>query len=205
MKLKLNFGKGGLKGFIVQHAEKAIFGMVLILVAVFVYSSATLETVDQGQSPNALKGSAGGALTNLKNGNPWATLGPQRQAKVDNYPALAGSAGQQVDPQAYTGDPLFNDLFRRQQKRQDPAIYPPEQVEAEAGVFAVMMRTQKLDDAWAGDKDAIEKPKEKPKPKPKKEKRPRMGSGGGSEMMYPEMGGYPGAGSEMMGPAMPRA
>ena len=92
MKLKLNFGKGGLKGFIVQHAEKAIFGMVLVLVAVFVYSSATLESVDEGQSPSSLKGSAGGALKNLQNANAWATIGPERQRKVDNYPAQAGVA-----------------------------------------------------------------------------------------------------------------
>lgn len=205
MKLKFNFGKGGLKGFIIQHAEKAIFGMVLVLVGVFVYSSATLETVEQDQSPSSLKGSAGGALTNLKNGNPWAAIGPERQAKVDNYPENARFAGQQVDPQAYTGDPWIKELFRRQQKRQDPDIYAPEQVEAEAGVFAVMMRTQKLDDAWAGDKDAIEKRKEPPKPKPKKEKRSRMGPGGSPEMAgYPGgMPGYPGAGSEMMMPGMP--
>ena len=124
MKLKLNFGKGGLKGFIVQHAEKAIFGMVLVLVAVFVYSSATLETVDEGQSPSSLKGSAGGALKNLQNANAWAALGPERQRKVDNYPALATIAGTAVDPQPYTGDPWIKELFRRQQKRQDPAIVP---------------------------------------------------------------------------------
>ncbi len=58
MKFKFNFGKGGLKGFIVQHAEKGVFGMVLVLVAWFVYSSATLETVDEGQNPNSLKGGA---------------------------------------------------------------------------------------------------------------------------------------------------
>ena len=43
-------------------------------------------------------------------------------------------------------------------------------------MFAVMMRTTKPDDAWSGDKDAVEQPKEKPKPKPKKEKRPRGGA-----------------------------
>ncbi len=207
MKLKLNFGKGGLKGFVVQHAEKAIFGMVLILVGVFVYSSATLETVDEGQSPGSLKGSAGGALTNLQNANAWATLGPERQRKVDNYPAQASIAGTAVDPQPYTGNPWIKELFPRQQKRQDPTIYRPEQVEAEARVVAIMMRTRKVDDTWSDAKDAIEKPKEAAKPKPKPRKRPRMP--GGSSGMYgdemygsgPMMPGYPGAEGEM--PGMP--
>jgi len=199
MKLKLNFGKGGLKGFIVQHAEKAIFGMVLVLVAVFVYSSATLESVDEGQSPSSLKGSAGGALKNLQNANAWATIGPERQRKVDNYPALAGIAGSPVDPQPYTGDPWIKELFRRQQKRQDPAMYQPEQVEAEAGVFAIMMRTRILDDTWLDSKDAIAKAKEPPKPKPKPRRRTRMP--GGSSGMYGDMGDMYGS----MMPGMPGA
>ena len=142
MKFKLNFGKGGLKGFVIQHAEKGIFGMVLVLVAAFIYSSATQETVEQGESPSSLKGGAAGALTSLQNGNPWAALAPDRQGKVDNYPALAGIARQPVDDAAYRGTtPWIKPLIRLQQKRQDPELYAPSKVEAEAGVFAVMMRT----------------------------------------------------------------
>ncbi len=200
MKFKLNLGKGGLKGFVIQHAEKGIFGMVLVLVAAFIYSSATQETVEQGESPNSLKGGASGALTSLQNGNPWAALAPDRRGKVDNYPALAGIARQPVDDSAYRGTtPWIKPLIRLQQKRQDPELYAPSKVEAQAGVFAVMMRTARPDDAWAGDKDAVEQPKEKPKPKPKKERRPRGGAMygdmmGGSSDMGP---GYMGSGSEM--------
>ena len=35
---------------------------------------------------------AGGHVVSLQNGNPWAALAPDRQGKVDNYPALAGIA-----------------------------------------------------------------------------------------------------------------
>jgi hypothetical protein len=195
MKLKLNFGKGGLKGFVIQHAEKGIFGMVLVLVAAFIYSSATQETVEQGESPSSLKGGAAGALTTLQNGNPWAALAPDRQGKVDNYPARVGIARQTVDDAAYRGTtPWIKDLVPRQQKRQDPELYAPSKVEAQAGVFAVMMRTTRPDDAWSGDKDAVEQPKEKPKPKPKKEKRPRGGMYGGS---YGDMMGGSSSSSDM--------
>lgn len=210
MKFKLSFGKGGLKGFIVQHAEKGIFGVVLLLVAAFIYSSATQETIQQGESPSSLKGSAAAALNSLQTGNPWAALAPERQGKVLNYPALAGTARQPVDDASYRGTtPWIKDLIPRLQKRLDPELYAPTDVEAEAGVYAVMVRTTKPDEAWTGDKDAVEKPKEKPKPKPAK-KKPRggmygsspemMGEGGGSDMgmMYGmgSMGGM-GMGSEM--------
>ncbi len=148
--------------------------------------------MNEGQSPSSLKGSAGGALKNLQNANAWAALGPERQRKVDNYPAMATIAGTAVDPQPYTGDPWIKELFRLHQKRQDPAIYQPEQVEAEAGVFAIMMRTRKLDDTWLDAKDAIAKPKEQAKPKPKPRKKPRMA--GGSSGMYGDMGDMYGAG-----------
>jgi len=212
MGLKINFGKGGLKGFVIQHAEKGIFGMVLVLVAAFIYSSATQETVEQGESPNSLKGGASGALNTLQSGNPWAALAPERLGKVDDYPALAQNARQPVDDAAYRGTtPWIKDLIPRQQKRQDPEVYAPLKAEAEAGVFAVMTRITKPDDAWVGDKDAtVEQPKEKPKPKPKKERRPRgggmydemMGSGGGATGMsgYGEEMGMPmDYGSEMGG------
>lgn len=198
MGLKLKFGKGGLKGFVIQHAEKGIFGMVLVLVAAFIYSSATQETVEQGESPNSLKGGAAGALNTLQSGNPWAALAPERLAKIDDYPKLAQSARQPVDDAAYRGTiPWIKELIPRQQKRQDPEVYAPVQPEAEAGMFAMVTRITRPDDAWLGDKDAVEAPQEKPKPKPKKERRPR---GGGYGDMYGDMYGGSGGGSMGMPP-----
>ena len=198
MGLKLKFGKGGIKGFVIQHAEKGIFGTVLVLVAAFVYSSATQETVEQGESPNSLKGSASSALNSLQGGNPWAALAPERLAKVDDYPALAQNARQPVDDAAYRGTtPWIKELIPRQQKRQDPEIYAPIKPEAEAGLFAVMTRITRPDDAWAGDKDAVERPKEppKPKPKPRRDRRQRGDMddmmAGGAGFMGDEMGGMP--------------
>ena len=87
MKFKLNFGKGGLKGFVIQHAEKGIFGMVLVLVAAFIYSSATQETVEQGESPSSLKGGAAGALTSLQN---WQPLGGAGAGQARESGQLSG-------------------------------------------------------------------------------------------------------------------
>ena len=147
MKFKLNFGKGGLKGFVIQHAEKGIFGMVLVLVAAFIYSSATQETVEQGESPSSLKGSAAGALLPCRMatlGRRWHRTGKGRSTIIRrgwDCPA----AGRRRGLPGTT--PWIKDLIPRQQKRLDPEIYAPSKVEAEAGVFAVMMRTAKPDDA----------------------------------------------------------
>lgn len=198
MGLKLKFGKGGLKGFLAQHVEKGIFGMVLVLVAAFIYSSATQETVEQGESPNSLKGGAAGALNTLQSGNPWAALAPERLAKIDDYPKLAQNARQPVDDAAYRGTiPWIKELVPRQQKRQDPEIYAPVQPEAEAGVFAMVTRLTRPDDAWLGDKDAVEAPPEKPKPKPRRDRRSRNNPYGD---MYGDMYGGSGEGSMGMPP-----
>ncbi len=132
-------------------------------------------------------------------------IGDERKKKVSNYPGEVEVQTRLVDSQQYTGTNAWkNDLVRLPQKRKDPDSLRPEQVEAEAGVFAVMMRTTKPDDAWEGDKDAIDDPKDqpKPKPKPKKERKPRMPAGMGSDM-YGSMPGYPGGEGEMGMPSMP--
>ncbi len=196
MKFKLSFGKGGVKGFVIQHAEKGIFGTVLLLVAVFIYSSATQEAVEEGESPSSLKGGASSALNTLQTANPWPALSTERLAKVDNYPALAQNARRAVDDTGYRETtPWIKELIPRQQKRQDPELFAPIQVEADGGVFSVLTRLAGNDTTWDNDKDAIEERKEPPKAKKPRRRRPARGS----EMMGPEgMAAYP---EEMAMPA----
>ena len=52
-KVKLN--KEGVQGFFVRHVEKIILGVVIMLVAVFVYSGYSLESLPSERTPDRLE------------------------------------------------------------------------------------------------------------------------------------------------------
>jgi hypothetical protein len=172
MKLKVSLGEGGLKGLFTQHAEKVIFGVVLVLVASFVYLSATQETMEGDRTPDDLKRQATSASTHLKE-NYWDEIAPEREKEVDNYPQRAKVARSKIDEKGYTlPNPLDRPLIPPKTKRGDPEILPPVQVEAEGAVYAVAMRRKPSEgDPWVNDKNAVVKPKEEEKPKRRKKKK----------------------------------
>ncbi len=191
MKLKIGFGEGGLKGFIVRHAEKVIFGVVLLLVAFFVYSSATQEGITLSETPEKLKSEAQAARSHIT-ADHWRDLAPERVNKVEDYPARAEEIRTPIRDTDYAPDrPLLDQpLTPPNQKRRDPEVFQPIKVEAKGGVYAVAWRLKQPDDAYASDKDAVLKPKEQPKPKRKKRdrRRPMYGGEADYEMMYGGMG-----------------
>jgi len=204
-----------LKGFVSQHAEKAIFGLVLGLVGFFIYTSATQE-VDETGSPEDLKKNASSARSGL-NQDYWDKIRPDREKKVENYADRAGVARKAIADADYRLANIWDKgVIPKRGKRGDPQMLAPEQVVASGGVFNIPMRTSSRDNPWENDKDAVVKPKEETKPKRKRKKRPDRrtmegGSdgemlGGGSGSFFMEAGeegdmpsGYPG-GMEMIDP-----
>jgi hypothetical protein len=198
MKLKIGFGKGGLKGFLAQHVEKAIFGCVLALVAAFIFLSATQEGYELDKLPEDLQKDAATARGKLDE-NHWSAMAPERVSKVGNYPELAKVAKQTIDGTGYGFTKGWDvDLSQPEAKRSDPQMFAPIQVEAEGAIVPVAIRTKTPQDPFAGDEDAIVKVTEEKKTR-KRKKKPKSPYGGmGSEMggYGSEMGGY---GSEMGG------
>ena len=191
MKLKFSLGEGGLKGFFTHHAEKAIFGVVLALVAFFVYTSATQTSdVSSDSDPEDLKRQAGSAKGHLSN-NYWDAIAPEREKTVRDYPGRAKVARSPIDEMGYTlPNPLDRPLIPKKSKRGDPEILAPVQVEAGGAVYSVAMRANRNEgDPWADDKPAVVKTEEQPKPRRKRKKKSRRSTGGGDEdammgMMY---------------------
>lgn len=187
MRLKPNFGKGGLKGFVSQHAEKAIFGLVLGLVAFFIYSSATQEVEETG-SPEDLKRNASSASSGLSQ-DYWDAIRPEREKEVEDYGEKAQDGRKPIDQADYALAHIWDPpVTPKRGHRDDPRILAPEQVEALGGVFNIPVRSAG-DDPWEGDKDAVAKPKEEAKPKRTRRKKStrRTSSEGGDEAML--MGG----------------
>jgi hypothetical protein len=200
MKLKIGFGEGGIKGFFVRHVEKMIFGVVILLVVFFVYSSAKQEGISLSETPEKLKSEAQLARGHVTE-NSWRALEPERVKKVGNYPARAEEIRTPIRDDQYAPDrPLLQrDPIPPHQKRRDPELFPPTKVEASGGVFSVAWRLTKPDDPYASDKDAVAAPVEAPKPKKPKRDRRRPMYGDESYDMYSseEMMGSTGSDSYM--------
>ncbi len=196
MRLKLNFGKGGLKGFVSHHAEKAIFGLVLCLVAFFIYSSATQEVEETG-SPEDLKRNASSARSGLDQ-DYWDAIRPEREKEVEDYGGKAEEGRKPIDEADYALSNIWDPgVTPRRGKRGDPKMLGPQLVEASGGVFNIPIRTASREDFWENDKDAVAKPKEEAKPwrrRPKKKKPSRGYMGGSSDGDM--LSGAAGGGSE---------
>lgn len=200
MKMKIRFGEGGFKGFVLQHAEKLVFGVVLLLVAVFIYSSATQEGISMSETPEKLKNEATLARGHVTDDH-WSDLAPTRVSKVEDFPGRAELIRTPIRDTEYAPEmPLDKPAMPSAQKRSDPEMLAPTNVEAKAGVYAVAWRLRQPEDAYADDKNAVRKAVEAPKPKKKKRDRRSTygneglyGSGSSESSPYPEMYG---AGSE---------
>ncbi|MBL7044080.1 MAG: hypothetical protein ISR77_35960 [Pirellulaceae bacterium] len=195
MRLRISFGKDGFKGFFSQHAEKAIFGLVLFLVGWFIYYSAT-QDVDETGSPEDLKKNAETAKTALDT-NYWDAIKEDREKKVEDYPGMTEVARNDIEEKDYALANIWDGvLFASKAKRGDPQMLTPEIVEASGGFFNVPMRTTNRRNPWEDDKDAVEQPKEKPKPKrPKKDRsRGRQDEGSDEGMLAGGMDGMDGMG-----------
>ncbi len=174
MKAKIGFGEGGFKGFVLRHSEKAVFGSVLLLVVVFVYSSATQEGISMNETPEKLKGEATLARTHVTQDH-WAALAPEREDLLDDFPARAEQIRTPLDDNPYAPDlPLTLPVLPGLQRRGDPEIFAPIEVEARATVAAVAWRVPPdYEDPWIDSEEALVEPEETPKPKPKPRDRRR--------------------------------
>ena len=57
-KLKLNFGEGGIQGWLIRHVEKFVLVLFAGVMVWFVVSGSRLEGIKSGQSPDVLRSDA---------------------------------------------------------------------------------------------------------------------------------------------------
>lgn len=203
MKLKVNLGEGGIKGLLLQHVEKVVLGVAVLLVVYFVYSSATKEGLKDERRPDGLKQEGEKAVAHISR-DTWEELRPDREKKVEDFPAKTDEARAKINESDYALGMIWDKPnIPRRAKRSDPKLFPPINLEVEAVVTAVAVKTATATDPFAGDKAAVAKPVEAPKPKAKPKKTaPRKKAGSGSAADYAV--GVPGMGGDTaaMDPAM---
>src|SRR5438046_2091111 len=83
-KLKLNFGEGGIQGWLIRHVEKFVLVLFAGVMVWFVVSGSRLEGIKSGQSPDVLRSDAQNAVT-MVNRPRWDDVKnkAERQAPAD--------------------------------------------------------------------------------------------------------------------------
>ena len=181
-KPKLSLGSGGVKGLFVQHIEKIVFGVAILLVLAFVFLGYRLDSQLDGKTPDGLQSFGATAVANIerptfedvkKERTPREGQGGQYSARVDN--------DDPPDPDTYVIKPWDQPLGKPGSKREDPLVFAPTKLESTALIGPLCIRADE------GEKGLLEDLENAPAPelKEKKEKKSRGRSG------YP---GYPARG-----------
>ena len=196
-KLKLN--KDGLKGMFINHVEKMVLVVVLLVFGVFVYASLGLEGLPSSQTPDVMQKNAKDAEDTIKK--------PENATQVLAAVTVPTGYSERVDDQqkptladAYViTHPPSPNYMPDGQRRLDPKLLAPEKVEAYSITSGlVYLKTETEEDAFAKEKNS-----ELPKPEVKKvkeKKKTGFGSGGMSGMSSaPGYGSEDSAGGAMAG------
>jgi hypothetical protein len=182
-KPKLSLGPGGLKGLFVQHIEKIVFGVAILLVLAFVFLGYRLESKLEGKTPDKLQSLATTAVGNIqrptfeevkKERTPREGKGGQYFARVQGIDPL--------DPLIYSIKPWDQPLGSPGSKREDPEVFPPIKLETTALTGALCLRAEEGEESLLAKLENAPAPEKKEK-KVKQTRRSRGGgSGGGSAM-----------------------
>jgi hypothetical protein len=184
-KMRLDADK--IKSFFGLHIEKMVLAVILVLLVVFIYLGYSLEDLEQ--TPTELEQLTTTAV-NKMNENTWDTI------KEENRPAtgraeLAKASDLATSDAAYATDKPLKPVGRNLgEKRKDPTLFPPAQLEVTVVSAPVAFRMKPDDVDLLKDAKAAELKKKEVKAPPKK---PKRRGGYGSEMG----GGSSSYGSEM--------
>ncbi len=210
-KLKINFGEGGISGWLARHVEKFVLGLFIGVMVWFVYQGYSLKGLDSAKRPDALK-SLTETVRTIVNEERWDKVKsvPERTADL----IVRSRVGDDLDPKSRTDSSnylLLNQwdkpLFRKHKPRTDPQIYPPQHLKVVglSGAVALKMDGTESDPLDSPAKEEDDKPRSRPR-------QPERRAGGAAPTGSPmgPAGGRPGArggaaggGPGAGGPAMP--
>ncbi len=133
MKAKLKLDSASLKQFALEHFEKVLFGLVVLVFLGFVYTAVGRESLNF--TPEDLLREAERAKTNLQNSQP-TDVPPLKE-----YTKEAPRIRQPIDPKPYTVKTFAPPVFPQMAPRTQPEVFPVVDVRATAGQGAFSVRT----------------------------------------------------------------
>lgn len=191
-KLKLNFGEGGLQGWLVRHVEKFVLVVFVVVMVWFVVRGSRLEGTSK--SPDVLKNEAQQVVAYV-NTDRWPEVmkQPERQVELEIAEAAKRIAATKANSDDYRIPfPWDKPLIAKLKPRSDPTIHAPLKliVVPIFGQIALQSDPEDIDplEPEVTEDEDGKKPAKKPVKKPAtKPKKPPMGMAG-----MPGMGGMPG-------------
>lgn len=127
---KISLDSAKLQQLLLQHVEKIVIGVVLLVVAYFVYAGATLPALDPNKTPDQLAQNATNVLNEINNPDHWKKIEPER---IKNHPVQELVKQGQVANLSRPYDPsrpLKTPDYAKAMLRTDPRILPPKNAKA---------------------------------------------------------------------------
>lgn len=132
-KAKFSLGPGGIKGFFLEHVEKMVLGLVLVVVVLFVYFGSTVETFPDSKTPATLQQTVARATSTLE-AKSW-----EKVKETILPPPIDNPIVIRVSEKDFPLRTMDERILPSRTKRRDPDLYPPVNLEVEAMVAAVGM------------------------------------------------------------------
>jgi len=139
-KLKLKLGEGGMKGLLVQHAEKLVFGVIVLATLLILFGGYNHPGPDPGQSPDDLAQAVQQATDHI-NSDTWEAVAKERLPQPDNFSAQAREGDVAIDVASYAVPMPWDPLnFPLRAKRTDPDLLAVADLEVHAGFGPIAMK-----------------------------------------------------------------
>jgi hypothetical protein len=199
--VKMKMDKEALTGFFFLHIEKIILGAVLLLLGVFVYTGYSLESIRK--TPDELASLAQSAEENVVR-DTWPAVADEYQPPTGHVDRITNSQIPTQDNFYMATKPLMPSSRQQTEKRQDPELQPPMDLEvyAVSGPVAYRMRRDATDPLADLNNAEAEKIEKKQPRRRKKRRTPMYGYGSdmesSSDMMSDYMEGESDMESDMM-------
>ena len=186
-KPKFSLGQGGLQGFFLQHVEKVVLAIVLLIVAFYLYSGYSLEGYKSDKTPVDLKFTTISAHDTMEKDTSDILAQEAPRKPVTDYKERADEGRKESSANNYPIGAINIPSFPPRYKRHDPKVHEPENILARAFLASVYVQTPGEEDPFRNDGDAA----------PAKSNKPQSGkSGKGKD----DAGAFPGLGAGMGGP-----
>jgi hypothetical protein len=130
-KSRINFGPNGLKGFFVEHVEKIVLGMALLIVLVFAFLGSRVETFPASTTPAAIETRVTSARDHM-NTNTWAAVEQELAPPSIENPIVIHTR-----PETWSLAHMSPPVLPSRTKRRDPDLYPPLKPEVVAMVAPI--------------------------------------------------------------------
>lgn len=186
--LGAGISEGGVKGFFIQHGEKLVLGLAVLLVLLLLFTGYRIDRIPSSQTPTSLEALVSQAKTHI-NEDTWPAFAEARTRELILDERVKGVAA--IRPADFRFAPLKT-IQPRDEVRIDPVLLAPHKPETNGMFAAVAIVAPKPTDENALDSVplATEEEPSAATPAPRSTRTARGSSGESASSGYPTLPGF---------------